>query len=150
MNANKSGQTHDQLQAACYKQALQEYHPFLIRRLFSVPNDMAGNNAARARHYQAIGVTAGVWDMQLNWFEQIHTPDNGFIKYGRIIPLTVWFEFKVGRDKLSDSQIKFRDTLLPLGHKFYIIGEQEEFMQNLKHIVEPTLHIAKQIWKEKE
>jgi hypothetical protein len=141
--------THDQLQAGCYKEACQLYHPLLIRRLISVPNDMAGGNVVRARHYQAIGVTAGVWDMQLNWFELLEyiAPDD-IPEPVRIIPATHWFEFKVGRDVLSEKQKKFRKTMLPLNHTFYVIHTKETFLEQLKLIVEPTLHIAKQIWQE--
>lgn len=141
--------THNQLQAVCYKEACQLYHPFVIRRLISVPNDMHVGNIARWKQYEAIGVTPGVWDMQFNWFDILEyiTPDDT-PEDNRIIPATHWFEFKVGADVLSAEQKKFRKTMLPLGHKFYVVSDKETFLQHIKSIVEPTLHIAKQIWQE--
>lgn len=146
MNVNKAGQTHNQLQAVCYKEACQLYHPFVIRRLISVPNDMHVGNIARWKQYEAIGVTPGVWDMQFNWFEQILVYDESGPFAKRTIPATHWFEFKVGTDTLSTAQIKFRETMLPLGHKFYVVSEVPEFIEQIKIIVEPTLEIAKRIW----
>lgn len=140
--------THNQLQAACYKEACQMYHPFVIRRLISVPNDMHVGNIARWKQYEAIGVTPGVWDMQFNWFAVEQYPHGIQAEDYRIHPATHWFEFKVGADVLSKEQLKFRKTMQPLGHKFYVVSTKEYFLQQIKLIVEPTLHIAKQIWQE--
>lgn len=144
MNANMSGQTHDQLQAACWAEACKKYHPFVHKRLITVPNDMHAGNVVRWKQYEALGVTPGVWDMVLHWFAPapIYEDQNRIC----VFPAVHWFEFKVGSDTLSAAQKKFRKTMLPLGHKFYIISEQQEFTELIKLIVEPTLHIAKEIW----
>lgn len=143
---NEAGQTHDQLQAACWVWACQAYHPLIYRRLITIPNDMHAGNVVRWKQYEALGVTPGVWDSCLNWFERLTVLNWG----ARIVPAVHWFEFKVGTDSLKDEQIKFRSTMLPLGHKFYVISEEQEFRTILISIVEPTLNIAKQIWKEGE
>lgn len=123
--------SHDQLQAACWKAAQRLYYPFMAQRLYCIPNDMHAGNIARWKQYEALGVTPGVWDMCLHWVDGIH-----------------WFEFKVGADKLSPAQLKFKERMLPLGHKFYIVETEQQFHEQLKNIIEPTLHIAKEIWKE--
>ena len=146
-NINAAGQTHDQLQAACWKAAQQLYWPFLDQRLICIPNDMHAGNVARWKQYEALGVTPGVWDMQLLWIEQI--PNNVNHAGGVInVPAIHWFEFKVGRDDLSAKQKQFRKRMLPIGHKFYVVEEQEQFANALELIIKPTLHIAKEIWKE--
>lgn len=147
MNQNSSGQSHNQLQAACFKTACQAYHPFLYRRLIMIPNDAARENKRLAAQLQALGLTPGVWDMCLHWFEELENPEGSYCA-GSLFPAIHWFEFKVGSDDLSDAQKEFRNIFLPLGHKFYIIREEEEFKSILKSIVEPKLHIAKQIWGE--
>lgn len=144
-NINKAGQTHDQLQAACWEWACNAYHPHIYGKLIAIPNDMHAGNVVRWKQYEAIGVTPGVWDMQLNWFAKVQTIDYGLL----IVPAVYWWEFKVGADKLSTTrivngkkkrgQIEHREALLPFGHKFYVAHEEEEFQQQFKLIVEPTL-----------
>lgn len=147
-STNIDGLTHDQLQAACWKGAQRDYHPFMAQRLFCIPNDMHAGNVARWKQYEALGVTPGVWDMQLVWFTCLGDWDANEFPRPMIIPANHWFEFKVGADSLSKAQIKFQNRMLPLGHKFHIIEREEQFRHILKSIVEPTLHIAKEIWKE--
>lgn len=106
---------------------------------------MHAGNIVRWKQYEAIGVTPGVWDMQFNWFEQAMGYHEGD-PYPMILERTHWFEFKVGADTLRAAQIKFRETMLPLGHKFYVVSEEQEFIEQIKIIVEPTLEIAKRIW----
>ena len=105
-------------------------------------------NLVRWKQYEAIGVTPGVWDMQFNWFDYFFTDTDYDQLSPKITAVTHWFEFKVGADVLSPAQLKFRKTMLPLGHKFYVISDKETFLQHIRTIVEPTLHIAKQIWQE--
>jgi len=142
-NTNAAGQTHDQLQSECWKRASRLYFPYLDQRLICIPNDMHAGNVARWKQYEALGVTPGVWDMVLHWFNYHNVVGSPII-----YPATHWFEFKVGRDDLSDKQILFQWRMAKLGHKFYVIRMEDEFMEVVKTIVEPTLHIAKQIWKE--
>jgi hypothetical protein len=147
-NVNADGQTHDQLQAACWKAAQRLYHPFLTQRLYCIPNDMHAGNVARWKQYEALGVTPGVWDMCLNWLTCLGDWDDNEWPRPIIIPAVHWFEFKVGSDQLSKAQDKFQARMMLIGHKFHIITREHEFQQALKLIIEPTLHIAKQIWKE--
>lgn len=145
---NKAGQTHDQLQAACWKWACRQYHPYVYRRLIAIPNDMHAGNVARWKQYEALGVTPGVWDMQFNWIEQIETPDGGYTtRIGRIIPATYWWEFKVGSDTLSPKQIKFQEQMKPFGHTFNVCSEEDQFQFQFKLIVEPTIDYIKRIHK---
>lgn len=139
-NLNRFGQTHDQLQASCFRWACNAYHPFIFRHLIAIPNEMHIGNVVRWKQYEAVGVTPGVWDMQFNWIEQ----SNSFMNIA--YPATHWFEFKVGKDKLSTAQIKFKQAMTPLGHKFYVISEEEEFQAKFKSIVEPTLDFVKTIY----
>lgn len=142
-NVNAAGQTHDQLQSACFVNACRLYFPYLDQRLICIPNDMHAGNVARWKQYEAIGVTPGVWDMQLLWIAQYNAVGSPVITQA-----THWFEFKVGPDQLSDKQKLFALRMGKIGHKFYVINEEEEFIQIIKTIVEPTLPIAKEIWKE--
>jgi len=152
-NTNTAGQTHDQLQAACWQWACKAYHPFIYGRLITIPNDMHAGNTVRWKQYEAIGVTPGVWDMVLFWFDAMRDLRGN---KNIILPAIYWWEFKVGNDKLSTTKIvnnkkkrgqtEHRDIFLPLGHKFNIATEEHEFKEQLKLIVEPTIEIAKLIW----
>lgn len=143
---NKAGQTHDQLQAACWKWACRQYHPYVYRRLIAIPNDMHAGNVARWKQYEALGVTPGVWDMQLLWVNEYEGYDcDGPAKL--IIPWTYWWEFKVGNDTLSPKQIKFQEQMQPFGHTFNVCSEEEQFQSQLKLIVEPTIDYIKRIYK---
>lgn len=150
MNVNTQGQTHDQLQAACWKEACRLWHPYLYGRLICIPNDMHAGNVVRWKQYQALGVTPGAWDMVLYWFAEIKDlrTSNGMHFKDICMPAVHWFEFKVGNDDLSKAQIKFCNLMKPLGHHFHIISEEQQFYDQLKIIIEPTIHIAKQIWPE--
>lgn len=104
--------THDQLQAQCWAwawRACVQNWPHMLRRFFSVPNSAAGFLGPRkAGQMAACGMLAGVWDMPIY-------DDRG---------ATHWVEFKVGKDKVSDAQKKFRTAMLPLGNQFfYVIHE---------------------------
>lgn len=145
-NVNADGQTHDQLQAACWKEACRIYHPFLTQRLHCIPNDMHAGNIARWKQYEALGVTPGVWDMVLHWFQIWRDPTGSEIT--KIFPCEHWFEFKVGNDELSGKQKAFKKRMEPIGHKFHVITLESQFQRVMRQVVEPTLHIAKNIWKE--
>lgn len=125
MNVNSAGQTHDQLQAACWYWATTTYHPHLYRRLIMIPNDGIGKNKIRAKQYQAMGLTPGAWDMVLFWFELMISVTG----YGKPVPvpLVIWFEFKVGDDYLKDAQIDFKASNEMFGHRHYIISEEWQF-----------------------
>jgi hypothetical protein len=142
-NINVDGLTHDQLQAVCWKRAQQIYYPFLDQRLFCIPNDMHAGNVARWKQYEALGVTPGIWDMQLVWFAQIPPLDCLWV-----CPAIHWFEFKVGNDRLSAKQISFQKRMERVGHQFHVISRECDFISKLELIIKPTLHIAKEIWKE--
>jgi hypothetical protein len=143
-NVNKAGQTHDQLQAACYKWACQTYHPYVYRRLICVPNDLHKGNIVRAKQYQALGLTRGAWDMPFFWVSTF--PDARFNLRGEmIIPWTYWWEFKVGSDDLSDYQINFAETN-SFGHTFNVASEESEFQLQFNSIVLPTIEFAKKIF----
>lgn len=156
-NANSAGQTHDQLQAACYAWACREYHPYVYRRLIAIPNDMHVGNVVRWKQYEAMGVTAGVWDMQFLWFTtKISLPYPEIAAFNQIkafiTPAVYWWEFKVGADTLSKKkkdgtggQIEFRESLLPFGHVFNIATEEHEFKEQFKLIIEPTLKQVKEL-----
>lgn len=147
-NVNSAGQTHDQLQSACFVAASRLYFPYLDQRLFCIPNDMHAGNVARWKQYEALGVMPGVWDMCLHWVDELEQPYAVWTAPALITGSTHWFEFKVGKDALSSKQKLFALRMGKLGHKFYVVQEEHEFMEIIKNIVEPTLHIAKEIWKE--
>lgn len=144
-NLNKAGQTHDQLQAACWLWACQTYHPWVHGRLIAIPNDMHAGNVARWKQYEALGVTPGVWDMQLFWF-QVKIDVAAGIWSKDYVPAIFWWEFKVGNDKLKPKQKLFREKMIPIGHTFFIASEEEEFQKQFNNVVEPTMEYVKEIF----
>ena len=90
----------------------------------------------------------GVWDMQLIWFDCVIPQIGERALKPVIIPAIHWFEFKVGKDILSDKQEAFQARNERLGHKFYVVSRECEFMNNLETIIQPTLYIAKEIFKD--
>jgi hypothetical protein len=117
--------THDQLQAKCHAWAWNECvkkWPHMLRRYFSVPNSATGfMGRVKAQQMVALGLVAGVWDMPVY-------DDRG---------ATHWLEFKVGGDRISDSQWKFYFAMHPLGNQFfYTISDFETFCTIFTAIVE--------------
>lgn len=120
--------THDQLQSACWTQAWNycvKYAPHMLRRFFSVPNSAAGFlGRNKAKQLVSCGLLAGVWDMPV------------YDAAGA----THWIEFKVGDDRISPAQKKFRTAMLPLGNQFfYEVRDVEVFFTIFVAIVDRNI-----------
>ena len=70
---------------------------------------------------KAKGLLPGVWDLTFYWKGVLHI-----------------FDIKVGKDRLSDNQIKFKDAIEAQGGKSYVIEEFSTFEIALKQIFNGT------------
>ena len=105
-----------QLQSAFFQWAWNNFTH--TRRLFyHVPNG-ASRNKAEAAQLKSSGVVAGVWDMPFLWRGTLH-----------------YFEFKVGRNVLSDAQVAFKAANEPHGAKFYVFYELAEAQKAFCQII---------------
>lgn len=107
-----SEQTHDRLQAECF-QWLWNTYPETRYCCFAVINEMkhAGNNRAfNVAKLKAVGMLPGVWDMLFYWKGVLYA-----------------FDIKVGKDKLSEKQVKFKEAIEKQGGICYEIRTFEQF-----------------------
>ncbi len=75
----------------------------------------------KAKQLESCGALAGVWD-----FVVFDVDGN-----------THWLEFKIGKDKISAAQKKFRSALLPGGKNFfYEVRDESKFWHIFESIVE--------------
>jgi len=87
-------QSEDQLQAACVKLFRYQHQP-LQWSFFSVPNGGL-RNVKVAMKLKSTGALSGVWDM--------------FLSVPKRDKSGMFIEFKVGRNKLTENQISFRNA----------------------------------------
>lgn len=66
---------------------------------------------------KALGLLPGVWDLVMYRTGKLYI-----------------FDVKVGKDKLSDSQIRFRDMIIQNGGEAYEINDLESFIEITKNI----------------
>jgi len=88
----------------------EKKHPKL-KVVFSTPN--GGHRLpSAARKIKQEGARAGVWDVM------VCTP-----KYvdGQLVSHAMFIEMKVGRNKLTDTQIEFRNNVLSLDDKYVFV-----------------------------
>jgi hypothetical protein len=100
---------HNKLQSRCFLHFWNNY-PNHRRMMW-----MNLNNAPDARTgamYKSLGMVAGVADMSL-------VSDSGVF---------VGIEFKVGKDKQSQSQIEFQERLQERGAYYYIVSDFDQFL----------------------
>lgn len=106
MNKERS-RDHDRLQYECVRW-FSETYPAERGMFFHVKNNSVG--MVRASMDKALGTERGVSDTILI--------GKGFI---------LCIEFKVGRDKQSDRQVRFEKMVLERGHRYEIISSLEQF-----------------------
>ena len=110
--------TEDQLQAKCYKWAINNYKCLRFGNLFAVPNG-GTRNKIEAMKFKATGVVAGIPDLIL-----IHDSK----AYG--------IELKTLIGKVSDKQIKVHESWKNQGIDTFIIRTFEEFQELIIKIVD--------------
>lgn len=116
--------THDRLQAQCFQWAHNTY-PEVRGIFFSVPNEqelLAGKSRQQKimilTRMKSIGHQPGVYDLLLYW--------KGVL-YG--------FDIKVGKDRESDVQGRFREKVVKNGGKCYLIPDFGTFMEIFEAIM---------------
>ena len=61
------------------------------------------------------------------------------------LPISVWFECKTKRGKLSPSQIKFRDGVNHYGGFYFVVRSIDDVLDAFKQIIAKSKHI---LWRE--
>ncbi|MBC7866248.1 MAG: hypothetical protein H7X88_01830 [Gloeobacteraceae cyanobacterium ES-bin-316] len=114
---------HNQLQQKCW-QYLWNYYPdsrytcwHTKNEDIPYPGETKKSYMIRRSQDKAVGLLPGVWDLV-------------FYKNG-VLHI---FDVKVGKDKLSESQIRFRDQIVGNGGKAYVIENIDTFIQIIKQI----------------
>lgn len=97
--------TEEQLQAACTQWFWNEYPR---ERLCWHHNDNNSWNAVIGARKKALGVVKGVWDFE--W----QTP----------LSQTIWIEFKVGKNDLTDKQKEFKEKMTDRGCACFVVRDE--------------------------
>lgn len=109
-----------QLQAQCWQWYHNTYHDTLLRRikneLDNHPRKSRFDSVKQLQENLATGITRG-------------TPDFMFLS----TPM-IWIEMKIGNGTLSDEQKDFRDTVIPLGHFYFVKWTFESFQELIYEI----------------
>ena len=106
---------HNKLQAKVFQyhwNTYPQYRRTMWMNLNNAPNAKLGSQ------YKALGMVSGIPDISLI------APSGKFIG----------IEFKVGRDKQSQSQIDAQNALLSVNAEYHIISTFEEFTELLERI----------------
>lgn len=111
--------TEDQLQSKCFIWAWNTY-PALRYCFWHVPNGKQ-RNIVEAVQLKSMGVVAGVHDMHVFWQSQLYI-----------------MEFKVGTNKLTESQERFKKSMTLQGAIFYEIRDFETWSKIITTIA--TVH----------
>lgn len=119
-----SNETHDRLQSACF-QWLWNTYPETRRTCFAAlnelpryPGETAKAHMIRIMKAKATGLVPGVFDLLFYWKGVLYC-----------------FDIKVGRDHLSDEQLKFNSAIVLQGGVCYVIRSQPEFEDIIKKIL---------------
>lgn len=99
--------TEDQLQSACFIWAWNT-HPQTRRCMWAIPNG-GSRNKAEAAKFKATGVLAGVLDMHFFWKGKLFL-----------------FEFKVGRNQLSQPQKDFYSAVGAQGAIYWVVRDSPD------------------------
>lgn len=115
--------THNQLQQKCWMYLWNTY-PESRYLAWHTKNEDIPNKSETKKEYivrrsqdKAVGLLPGVWDLVLYWKGVL------FI-----------FDIKVGKDKLSEQQIRFRDQVISQGGQAFVIETLEVFETQCKNI----------------
>jgi hypothetical protein len=106
--------THDKLQAMCWQWHYNSYPEDrgYIRLIYSNPR-----NKIQGAKLKAAGLTAGTPDMV--WWRKKQD---------------IFFEFKVGKDKLSDDQISTHEILKSVDKMVYVIKTIDQYIDYVRRI----------------
>ena len=115
--------THNQLQQKCWQLLWNEF-PQSRYCAWHTKNEDIPHKGETKKDYiirrsqdKAIGLLAGVWDIVFYWKGVLYI-----------------FDIKVGKDKLSEKQLRFEDCIIQQGGKSYEVNDREGFHQVLKQI----------------
>lgn len=110
--------THNQLQQKCW-QYLWNTYPESRYTCWHTKNEDVPHKGESKQSYiirrsqdKAVGLLPGVWDL---------------VMYRKNV--LYLFDIKVGKDKLSDHQIRFRDQVLSNGGQAFVIPSLEDFIK---------------------
>ena len=112
--------TEDKLQAQCF-QWFHNTFPDHRGKLWHVPNG-GSRDIREAQKFKAMGMVKGVHDLHLYHNHQLYT-----------------FELKVGSNKLSPEQIRWKATMTNEGAMCYEIRDFETFKQAVESILNQQL-----------
>ncbi len=102
------------MQSKAFKN-LWNNHPDLRGRIFAINNNSV--NGIKGAINKAMGVVSGVADMC----------------YLKPEGKTCWIEWKTESGKQSPEQVKFQQLCISLGHEYYIIRSEAEFLSVILH-----------------
>lgn len=115
--------THNQLQKLCWEY-LWNYFPESRYTCWHTKNEDIPHKSESKKDYiirrsqdKAIGLLPGVYDLVFYRQGVLHI-----------------FDIKVGHDKLSENQIRFKDQIIKQGGRAYEIRTLEEFQQIIQEI----------------
>lgn len=108
--------SEDQLQAKFF-QYVWNKHPELRYCIWAVPNG-GYRNKLEAAKLKATGMLAGVWDLHIFYRGKFYI-----------------IETKVGHNKLSDKQIKWRDVMLRHGAQAFVYYTFEDGVKIIEEIL---------------
>ena len=116
---------HNRLQQQCWVHLWNTY-PESRYSCWHTKNEDIPDKSETKKEYiirrsqdKAIGLLPGVYDLVLYWKGVLHI-----------------FDIKVGKDKFSEQQLRFRDAIIKQGGKDYEIKLLEDFITFTKNIFE--------------
>lgn len=122
--------THDQLQAKAFQWAHNTF-PIIRGQLFAVQNEVPphpgeskANHLKRISHYKSIGLMAGALDLML-----LCPAAEGWAGIELTPPAPYGFDAKVGKDRLSDKQLRFIENLRACGGDGWEFRTEQEFQR---------------------
>lgn len=127
MDKKEQNPGHDRLQQQCWQHLWNTYPQsrYLVwhtkNEAIPYPGESKKQYIIRRSQDKAKGLLPGVWDLVFYWKGVLHL-----------------FDIKVGKDRLSDDQIRFRDQVVSQGGRAYVIEELVTFIEATKNIFNGT------------
>lgn len=112
--------TEHQLQVNCFRYFRYQY-PSLANLYFAIPNGMWAKNIGAAIKQKREGLMAGVFDT----FLMLPKGD----KHG------LWVEFKIGKNKMSDNQTRFKSLAEKQQYATAVIYNFDDFKQIIDNYI---------------
>lgn len=119
--------THNQLQQKCWQHLWNEYPTSRYCAWHTKNEDIPHKNETKKEYVirrsqdKAIGLLPGVWDLVLYFKGVLHI-----------------FDIKVGKDTLSEKQLRFEDAIVKNGGISYEINTFDTFVEQCKIIFNGT------------